>query len=78
MPAQGVGVALVVLLDGEEAGVVGVAVGDVDVGVARLAAPASRKIRNRRPSRSPYHWMPPARYAPGSPAAPARNRSRDH
>jgi len=32
MPAQGVGVALVVLLDGEEVGVVGVAVGDVDVG----------------------------------------------
>src|SRR5215831_19839542 len=30
--------------------------------VARLAAPASKNTRNTRPSRSPYHWMPPARY----------------
>jgi hypothetical protein len=29
--------------------------------VARLAAPASMKTKNSRPSRSPYHWMAPAR-----------------
>ena len=29
--------------------------------VARLAAPASRKTRKTRPSRSPYHCRPPAR-----------------
>src|SRR5262249_50689975 len=30
--------------------------------VARLNAPASRNTKKTRPSRSPYHWMPPARY----------------
>ena len=29
--------------------------------VARFAAPASRKTKNNRPSRSPYHWTAPAR-----------------
>src|SRR5271165_847650 len=29
--------------------------------VARLAAPASRKMKKNRPSRSPYHCAPPAR-----------------
>src|SRR5215467_1515747 len=29
--------------------------------VARFTAPASRKTKKIRPSRSPYHWSPPAR-----------------
>ena len=28
---------------------------------ASFAAPASRKARNARPRKSPYHWNPPAR-----------------
>src|SRR5215470_7871353 len=30
--------------------------------VARLNAPASRNTKKTSPSRSPYHWIPPARY----------------